>query len=298
MLKELLAAARRMELLGLGRTFNDRASWRATVRDQARLSQPQNVGPPMRKPLAGLAEMTITKGRDPFYVEREVDCPVCDDARFVRVSSDPQHPLFGEPVPCVCVKEHRFDDLLRRAEIPPRYSSMTLETFDKRANVHAYELCLAWDGTRNLVLAGDTGRGKTHLAVGLIRREIERGKPARFAQVKELLEDIRRRYSDDWQGESAQDFEARIARWPVLLIDDLGAERPTAWVLEHLTGILEQRLDRELVTIVTTNLQSREAIERHFGGDIEAQRLASRLGAGRYEWVKAMGPDMREMVFE
>lgn len=248
----------------------------------------------MNKPLAGLAEMTFTKGRDPFYVEREVDCPVCEDARFVRVSADPQHPLFGEPVPCVCVKEHRIEDLLRRAEIPPRYSSMTLESFDKRANVRAYELCLAWDGTRNLVLAGDTGRGKTHLAVGLIRREIERGKPARFAQIKELLEDIRRRYSDDWSGESAQDFEARIARWPVLLIDDLGAERPTAWVLEHLTGILEQRLDRELVTIVTTNLQSREAIERHFGGDIEAQRLASRLGAGRYEWVKALGPDMRE----
>lgn len=254
----------------------------------------------MRKPLSDLAEVTITRGRDPFYVEREVECEVCQDARFVRVSSDPKHPFFGSPVPCVCVKEHRAEELLKRADIPQRYSEMTLETFDKRANIHAFELVSAWNGERNVVLAGPPGRGKTHLAMGMLRREVEsRGRPARFVYVPTLLDEIRKRYADDWAGESAQDFEGRMARWPLLVLDDLGAERATAWVVERLTLLLEQRLDRQLVTVVTTNLMSRDDIESHFAGfkgeaEMEAQRLASRLGAGRYDWIKAVGPDMRD----
>lgn len=229
------------------------------------------------------------------------DCAVCEDARFVMVTRDPQHPLFGEPVPCVCVRAFRVDDLWRRAEIPARYAEMVIESFREQANVHAYELAKSWDGTRNVVLAGLPGRGKTHLAVAMLRREIERGKPGRFAYVPTILDEIRKRYAEGWEGESAQDYEARMARWPLLVLDDLGAERATPWAVERLTLLLEERQGRDCVTVITTNLMSRAAVEQHFAGvrgeaAIEASRLASRIGPGRFEWIEAIGPDMREFA--
>lgn len=243
--------------------------------------------------------MTLTKARDTQTVEVPTACEVCEDARFVRVTSDPKHPLFGKNVPCVCVKEHRVDDLIRRAEIPDRYWPMTLDTFDSRANVHAFELVSAWNGDENIVLSGQPGRGKTHLAVAALRREIEaRGKPGRFVYVPKLLDEIRKRYADSWDGERADEYEGRMARWPLLVLDDLGAERSTPWVLERITLLLEERQDRALVTVVTTNLMSKLAIEEHFGGTVEAQRLASRLGAGRYRWIQTAGEDMRDYQVE
>lgn len=239
--------------------------------------------------------MTITKARDTQTVEAPTACEVCEDARFVRVTSDPKHPLFGEVVPCVCVREHRVEDLTRRAEIPDRYSYMTFDAFNSDANLHAFELVSAWNCDENLVLSGLPGRGKTHLAVAALKREIEsRGKPGHFLYVPKLLDEIRKRYSDSWDGDRPEEYEARIARWPLLLLDDLGAERSTPWVLERLTLLLEERQDRSLITIVTTNLMSKDAIEDHFGDSMEAQRLASRLGAGRYRWIPVMGEDMRE----
>jgi len=89
---------------------------------------------------------------------------------------------------------------------------------------------------------------------------------------------------------------------PVLLLDDIGAERVTPWVTEQLVSLIDRRLQADVVTVVTTNLTSLDAIREHYtardSDGIAGERLASRLGAAVFQWVRASGPDMRQYAVQ
>lgn len=218
-------------------------------------------------------------------------CKLCDGARFVRVTVDLRHPLFGVSVPCTCVGSFGIGERIARAAIPARYEAMAFNTFGGTDNIAALRSVTEWAGLTNMLIIGEPGRGKTHLAVAALRREVEeRGKVGRFFYVPHLLEDVRRRYGDG-ESESAQAFTDSLVGWPLLVLDDLGAERVTPWAQEQLDGLIERRLSAGMVTVITTNLDSVEAIRVKLGA-----RIASRLGPGVYDWVEVAGPDMREFV--
>lgn len=231
---------------------------------------------------------------DPLTVERD-SCEVCLGVRFIRVTADRFHPLFGEAVPCHgCSTGFPLEERMRRAEIPAAYQSMTFETFDVSLNPTGREV-VAWDGKSNLVLAGNTGTGKTHLAVAALNREIEkRQRIGRFIAVKRLLEEIRRRYNDDEGLGSAQTYMDSLAGWPVLVLDDMGVERTTPWVIEQMTDLIDRRVAAGHTTIITTNLSTAEDVGKHYGGGITGSRIASRLGARFYTWIRSEGMDARQ----
>ena len=125
--------------------------------------------------------------------EPEDLCPLCQGARFVRVTSDPNDPRFGRPQPCECARYEEPSDrrarLLRYSRLGP-FQRLTFGTVIEtgRANdsrlqqqyaeavrvVRRYaELPEGW-----LVLVGPHGSGKTHLAAAIANDQIERGKPA------------------------------------------------------------------------------------------------------------------------
>ncbi len=233
--------------------------------------------------------------------EPEEVCGTCDGVRRIRVTRDINHPDFGRAIPCPdCVHGATPEERWARAHIPFEYSTMTLDNFRARGNAAAPEVG-AWAGDRNLLVSGDTGRGKTHLAVAALRREVmERGGSGRFVDAAHMLDDIRRRYGPE-ELESAQAFVDSLAAWPLLVLDDLGAERPNDWVVEQVTSLIGRRLQEGRITIITTNLADADAIERHYtvdGNRMGGQRIASRLGPRNYHWVRATGPDMRRYAQE
>ena len=235
-------------------------------------------------------------------VEQDV-CGACDGARFVRVTADPDHPLFGDYVPCSeCSTGFTAEERVARAGIPKRYERMRFGVFDRRVNPDAYDVLESWDGLTNLVIDGGPGRGKTHLAVAALHRELEeRGRVGAFVYVPMMLDEVRRRYGDE-SSEDAQTYIDRLVKWPVLLLDDIGAERVTPWVTEQLVSLIDRRLQADVVTVVTTNLTSLEAISKHYtardSDGIAGDRLASRLGAAVFQWVRASGPDMRQYAVQ
>lgn len=157
------------------------------------------------------------------------------------------------------------------------------------------------------MFTGSIGVGKTHLAVGtLIALMQERGAQVLFCDYRELLKEIQRSY--DKQTRSTE-FEVLkpVFEAEVLVLDELGAQKPTGWVFDTIGLILNTRYKDKLTTIVTTNYPDRaEAIHQRRDlteaqksmreetlGDRIGERMRSRL-AEMCVRIEMEGPDFRQ----
>ncbi len=102
-----------------------------------------------------------------------------------------------------------------------------------------------------LVLVGDSGCGKTHLAVAVANAQLERGEEVFFAFVPDLLDHLRYTFSPDSRVTYDEAFD-RVKQTPLLVLDDLGSETSTAWANEKLYQIVVHRHNARLPTIITT----------------------------------------------
>jgi len=135
-----------------------------------------------------------------------------------------------------------------------------------------------------LVLVGSYGSGKTHLAAAVNNYLEERLKPVLFTVVPDLLDHLRATFAPVSPVEYDELFEA-VRTVPILILDDLAAENPTAWAMEKLYQILDYRARQNLPTLITTNL----ALEQ-FEGRLRT-RLTNRLIA---KVVENLAPDYRQ----
>lgn len=130
----------------------------------------------------------------------------------------------------------------------------------------------------NLILFGPVGSGKTGLAWGLVRELCERGVPARMLNFRDHLAATRNAFRTG----DPPDLAAR--RVAVLCLDDLGAERPTDWARDELATLVEERYQRELPTIVTSNYAPSEIAARLGHDDrVIGERIVSRLVDGAWQ---------------
>ncbi len=139
---------------------------------------------------------------------------------------------------------------------------MTFETFslrqdelkpEERDNLHrAVEICrrFAKEPRDWLVLQGDYGCGKTHLAAAIANQRTVSGQPALFIVVPELLDHLRATFSPTSQMRFDQRFE-EVRRSPLLVLDDLGTESASPWAQEKLYQLFNYRYIARLPTIIT-----------------------------------------------
>jgi len=193
-------------------------------------------------------------------------CAICRDAHFVHPLREDGSVDYSMVVPCRCVREQlqreRMERLLQYCELPSGTGHMTFESFRRDPHLQeAYDLALQVAEGNNsiacLTLSAGVDRGKTHLAISICRRWLERGQAARYAYVPLLLEELRRGFREE--GDSS--YEARFDRFlniPLLVMDDLGAESRTPWVQEKLDTIVDYRIMQGLPLVVTTNMPANE----------------------------------------
>ena len=177
----------------------------------------------------------------------------------------------GRARPCGCKNRELGPRLLAGAGIPPLYRDCTLEGFETWASrpadqdqlVRARAACqryvdefLGEDGRfseRGLLFVGRSGVGKTHLAAAvlseLIRRYRVRG---RFVDFTSLVHRIQSTF-DPSSDDSKHQVLDPVMDCEVLVLDELGAQRPTQWVRDTLYLILNTRYTRRLPTLFTTN---------------------------------------------
>lgn len=149
--------------------------------------------------------------------------------------------------------ERRMQRLMAASGIKPA-QVRTFESFDWSFNprIPKADLLLFrnsdWiDQARNLVLIGDVGLGKSHIAKALCCDAIAKGYSARFISIFDLLAKIQRAPQPVTRVEL---FGSRIK---VLAIDELGYTSPSREAQDLLFQIIAKR-NESLPTIVTTNL--------------------------------------------
>ena len=104
-----------------------------------------------------------------------------------------------------------------------------------------------------LLIIGTIGVGKTHLAVGMIKELIlGKGIACLFYDYRELLKQIQNSYNDSVKT-TELDVLRPVFETEVLVLDELGAVRPTEWVWDTVSLILNTRYNDNRTTIITTN---------------------------------------------
>jgi len=163
-----------------------------------------------------------------------------------------------------------------------------------------------------LLLIGPIGVGKTHLAVGIMKELIlEKGIAALFCDYRELLKNIQNSYNDSVKT-TELDVLRPVFETEVLVLDELGAVKPTEWVWDTVSLILNTRYNDKRTTIITTNFANLKPInsmttdERKLAaveiaardetlGDRIGERMRSRLQE-MCRTTKLTGPDFRQKV--
>ncbi len=133
------------------------------------------------------------------------------------------------------------------------------------------ELDQRLDSGKGLWLFGDTGTGKTTLAMLISKSALEQGRSVAIYSLPKLLARIRRTYDSAPGGDSYLQFFERLTSVDLLHIDDLGAEKRSDWVLEQLYALVNERYEAQRSVLITTNLPHDE-LEEQIGS-----RTVSRL---------------------
>jgi DNA replication protein DnaC len=221
---------------------------------------------------------------------------------------------------CVCRVAKRTERLVAAARIPQRYRDCTLENYDTdfssgtsslkaalrsaRSFVKAYPL--ETDG-KGLLLTGPIGVGKTHLAVGILQALVqERGAQALFYDYRDLLKEVQNSYERKVDL-SEREILAPVFEAEVLVLDELGAAKPTDWVWDTVAHILNTRYNDRRTTILTTNYANLPPLGTGEGrgakgvmreetlGDRITERMRSRLQE-MCVVVEMQGEDFRQKV--
>jgi DNA replication protein DnaC len=208
----------------------------------------------MNRPSNAPADLLFVSGRSSA-------CSRCGGLGVVLIRRD------GEQfaTECVCRIERKFEMRLKRARIPERYTHCALDNFDilpgkdpslsmaliaTRRFAENYPL---ETGGRGLLFTGSIGAGKTHLAVGLLRELIEqRGAVGVFCDYRDLLKQIQNSYNPQ-VATTELEILRPIFEAEVLVLDELGAVKPTDWVWDTVAHVLNTRYNDKRTTIITTN---------------------------------------------
>jgi DNA replication protein DnaC len=207
---------------------------------------------------------------EPFR-EQACSVGVCDGSGWILGPED-----VARPCECRAERLNRGRSRGISSVIPPRYRGVSfdrppvsdmardLQTKIAVIEVRAFvdDLDARLDDGRGLWLFGDTGTGKTTLAMLISKAALESGRTVAIYSLPKLLARIRRTYDSEPGGDSYLSFFERLTSVDLLHIDDLGAEKRSDWVLEQLYALINERYETQRSVLITTNLPHPELEEQ------------------------------------
>lgn len=258
----------------------------------------------------------------------QANCPQCGGTGWKTVEAEGPAGPGKVAVRCDCSTADGPARILARARIPRRYADCDFDSF--ATNLYEEEPeAQTWNGNlqqaklvvqgfareytpeteHGLLLMGPSGVGKTHLGVAALKEIVLRGHEGLFYDYRELLKEIQASYNPVNQTTELDVLEP-VLEAKLLLLDDVGASKPSAWALETVGHILNTRYNEKRVTLITTNYLDREGpvpgAVRGLSGesvsrldDMLAERIGHRIRSRLYEMcrtVRIEAADFRQKV--
>jgi DNA replication protein DnaC len=229
------------------------------------------------------------------------NCPHCGGVGYVRYDVPVDHEKFGKVETCVCravdVADAKRARLFAMSNLD-RLASLTFENFkpfgnernnnmlpQEKESLHkSFLVCeeYAKQPKNWLLLEGEYGCGKTHLAAAIANYSVNHGVPTLFITVPDVLDALRFAY-DNPETTFEQRFED-IRNSGLLILDDFGTHNATSWAQEKLFQIINFRYINKLPTVITTNLMLDE-IEGRIRSRLQDESFVTHL--------KMLAPDYR-----
>jgi DNA replication protein DnaC len=202
---------------------------------------------------------------------------------------------------CHCRTQNIQAMLMEAACLPRRYQECSFSTYQPTKGNGSQLLALTLSHRlareypavdRGLLFMGSVGVGKTHLSVAILRALVEKGVSCRFYEFGALLKEIQESYNPVSQTSELTVLEP-IFQTEVLVLDELGASKPTEWVRDTMMLIINTRYNDKKLTIFTTNYLDRPRSERD---ETLEDRIGVRLRSRLYEMCRTLnieGEDYR-----
>ena len=252
------------------------------------------------------------------------DCALCRGTGWKLLARKDGTPG-SMAVACGCGLEQRAGVVMERARIPKRYEHCDFESYVvdlvdgktwtaqheqslKNAKLTVQGFLSSYPATeKGLLLNGPSGVGKTHLAVAALKELVRRGHAGLFCDYRELLKEIQASYNPASESTEMGVLEP-VRTTEVLVLDDLGASKPSDWVRDIVGIVLNARYNEKRTTIITTNYldvppSEGEATRLPNGKLVAAiredtleQRIGTRMRSRLYEMcrsVEVYAPDFR-----
>ena len=200
-------------------------------------------------------------------------------------------------------KKRSLDAMMGRAAIPPRFVNRSLRNYtaDTDGQKRALSVCQRYAATfakpggakesgTCLILAGNPGTGKTHLAAGVANYLLENGSTAVYSTAMTAIRAIR----ETWQnktGKTESQVIQDFVKPDLLILDEIGVQHGTEAEKLHLFDLINARYEAVRPTLIISNLEL-DAVEQ-FIGERAFDRL--REGGGKavsFDW----GSSRKRMV--
>lgn len=235
-------------------------------------------------------------GIDPSVMEPRFYCKKCSDTGYLE--------LENRTVFCDCMNKLMADLAAEQLNADLPLSECTFENFsldyysDKpdengRSPLNRMSKILNYCrdyadnfslNSKNLLMRGATGLGKTHLSLAIANEVIKKGMSVIYVTAPDIISKLEKEHFS--YGGSRQDSLSDLKKCDLLIIDDLGTEFITQFSVSCMYNLINNRLLASKPVIISTNLQLSELVTTY------SQRFVSRL-IGAADRLDFIGEDIR-----